>query len=199
MNASKGRLVEHHITVALFTGMRQSELLGLTWDAVNFNRGTINVNKQLSNMGLKDHSELFSSPKNNKARVITAVPLVMRALQQQRFFQARMQQSAKSIWSNPYGLVFTLENGHPISQRQLIYHFKHIVSAAGLGDVRFHDTRHTYAVNSIRAGDDIKTIQGNLGHASAAFTLDRYGHFTERMAKDSATRMEIFAKTVLNL
>lgn len=60
-------------------------------------------------------------------------------------------------------------------------------------------TRDGYAVNAIRAGDDIKTVQGNLGHASAAFTLDRYGHFTERMKQDSAARMEGFMKTVLNL
>lgn len=56
-----------------------------------------------------------------------------------------------------------------------------------------------HAVNAIRAGDDIKTIQGNLGHASAAFTLDRYGHFTECMRQDSAARMEGFIKGVLGL
>ena len=61
------------------------------------------------------------------------------------------------------------------------------------------DTRHTYAVNAIRAGDDVKTVQGDLGHASAAFTLDRYGHFIEQMQKDSVARMKNFAKTVLNL
>ena len=73
------------------------------------------------------------------------------------------------------------------------------MAAAGLKNVRFHDTRHTYAVNAIRAGDDIKTIQGNLGHATAAFTLDCYGHFTERMKQDSAARMENFIKGVLGL
>ena len=71
--------------------------------------------------------------------------------------------------------------------------------AAELHGIRFHDLRHTYAVNAIRAGDDIKTVQGNLGHASAAFTLDRYGHFTERMKQDSAARMEGFIRGVLNL
>ncbi len=54
-------------------------------------------------------------------------------------------------------------------------------------------------MNAIRAGDDIKTIQSNLGHAAAAFTLDRYGHFTERMQQDSAARMEGFIKDVLGL
>lgn len=57
---------------------------------------------------------------------------------------------------------------------------------------RLHDCRHTFAVNSIRAGDDIKTIQENMGHYSAAFTLDRYGHVTETMRQESANRMQAF-------
>ena len=56
-----------------------------------------------------------------------------------------------------------------------------------------------YAVASIRAGDDIKTVQGNLGHATAAFTLDVYGHVTDQMKEASAQRMEGFIKGVLNL
>ena len=52
------------------------------------------------------------------------------------------------------------------------------------------DLRHTFAVASIRAGDDIKTVQGNLGHATAAFTLDVYGHVTDQMKRDSADRMQ---------
>lgn len=54
-------------------------------------------------------------------------------------------------------------------------------------------------MNAIRAGDDVKTVQTALGHASAAFTLDVYGHVTERMMQDSATRMERFIKDVMNL
>ena len=63
---------------------------------------------------------------------------------------------------------------------------------AGLDHHRLHDCRHTFAVNSIRAGDDIKTIQENMGHYSAAFTLDRYGHVTETMRQESANRMQAF-------
>ena len=58
---------------------------------------------------------------------------------------------------------------------------------------------HTYAVNALRAGDDIKSVQGNLGHATAAFTLDRYAHFTEQMKQASADRMETFIKTALSM
>ena len=89
--------------------------------------------------------------------------------------------------------------GGPLNHRLVEGAFRRLAKKTGLEGVRFHDLRHTYAVNAIRAGDDTKTIQGNLGHASAGFTLDRYGHFTERMKEDSAARMESFIKGVLNL
>ena len=198
LEAAKGTPLEHLVSVALFTGMRQSELLGLTWDAIDFDGSTINVNKQLSRSEHRDGG-LFVSTKSGKPRTITAAPLVMRSLRAQRRLQAKTRLKAGPLWDNPHDLVFTSVTGGPMEQRNVDYHFRKLTAAAGLEGVRFHDTRHTYAVNAIRAGDDIKTVQGNLGHATAAFTLDRYAHFTEQMQKDSATRMETFAKAVLNL
>lgn len=198
LEAAEGTALEHLVTVALFTGMRQSEILGLTWDAVDFSTGVVNVNKQLSRLEHRA-AGLFGSPKSGKGRTITAAPLVLRALQSQKRRQAEMQLRAGPVWDNPHGLVFTNEAGAPLEQRSVDYQFRRIAAAAGLEGARFHDTRHTYAVNAIRAGDDIKTVQGNLGHATAAFTLDRYAHFTEAMQKDSADRMESFVKAVLNL
>ena len=61
---------------------------------------------------------------------------------------------------------------------------------------RVHDLRHAYVVNSIRAGDDIKTVQTNAGHYSAAFILDRYAHVTETMKKESAARMQAFIDSI---
>ena len=74
--------------------------------------------------------------------------------------------------------------------------FKRVMRSLGLSELRFHDLRHTFAVNSLKAGDDIKTVQENLGHATAAFTLDVYGHVTKQMKQDSAERMEQFIKSV---
>ncbi|MFR7485820.1 MAG: tyrosine-type recombinase/integrase [Acutalibacter sp.] len=74
--------------------------------------------------------------------------------------------------------------------------FKRLAAEIGLPDLRFHDLRHSYAVAAIRSGDDIKTVQSNLGHATAAFTLDVYGHVTDQMKQASAARMESFIKRV---
>ena len=62
----------------------------------------------------------------------------------------------------------------------------------GRSDARFHDLCHSYAVTA----DDIKTVQGNLSHATASFTLDVYGHVTDQMKRDSADRMERFIQSV---
>lgn len=65
-------------------------------------------------------------------------------------------------------------------------------------NARVHDLRHTFAVLSLQNGDDVKTVQGNLGHATAAFTLDVYGHVSEKMKRDSADRMERYIKGAIS-
>ena len=66
--------------------------------------------------------------------------------------------------------------------------------SCGIPESRFHDLGHSYAVASLSSGDDIKTVQENLGHHTAAFTLDTYGHVTEKMKQESAARMEALIK-----
>lgn len=198
LEAARGGELEYFIATALFTGMRLSELLGLTWGSVNMELGTITVDKQLSRFErLKE--EVFTTPKSGRSRMLTPAPSVLAALQAQRRRQAEMQLAAGAEWDNPHGLVFTNQTGRYLFPQYINKHFRALTAAAGLERVRFHDLRHTYAVNSIRAGDDIKTVQCNLGHATASFTLDKYGHFTERMKQESAARMEVFIKTVLEL
>lgn len=94
------------------------------------------------------------------------------------------------------GFVFTDDLGHHLSASTVYKSFKKVMQEIGSPETRFHDLRHSYAVASIKSGDDIKTVQENLGHATAAFTLDVYGHVTEQMKKDSAARMERFIKAV---
>lgn len=74
--------------------------------------------------------------------------------------------------------------------------FKSIVKSIGIPDTRFHDMRHTYAMLSIQNGDDLKTVQENVGHATASFTLDVYGHVSKRMKQDSADRMQDYFNSI---
>lgn len=166
--------------MALFTGMRMSELLGLTWDCVDYSKSTITVNKQLAPSTQRNAGEIITTPKSHKPRTVAAAPSVLVALKAQRR-QIENQLLDGSLWNNAHNLIFTNATGGPIPQRDIERRFRAVADAAGLEGMRLHDCRHTYAVNALRAGDDVKTVQGNLGHATAAFTLDRYGHFTETM------------------
>ena len=121
---------------------------------------------------------------------------VMDLLKRHKIAQTKWRLMAGSIWGDS-DYVFTNEFGEHLTYRTVIKHFKKAVAAIGRPEARFHDLRHSYAVAAIRAGDDIKTVQGNLGHASAAFTLDVYGHVTEQMKQASADRMNDYILQVL--
>ena len=88
--------------------------------------------------------------------------------------------------------MFTNEIGQNLSPLSVYKAFKQFVSQIGRPDARFHDLRHSYAVVAIQSGDGIKTVQENLGHHTAAFTLDVYGHVTDQMKQASAQRMQRF-------
>ena len=199
LKAIKGHKYESMFLVALFTGIRQGEVCGLQWECVDFDDGTILIDKQLQSLRAttRGDSEKYTlvPTKNGKGRTITAAPYVMELL-----WKTKQSQNAnRKLWGNAFqenDLVFTDELGNRITPQALYRAFKIIVTESGMPMVRFHDLRHSYAVISLKSGDDVKTVQENLGHATAAFTLDTYGHVTEKMKKDSANRMEAFIKSV---
>lgn len=193
--AIRGTKYEYPLFVAVFTGLRQGELLGLTWDCVDFEHGMLLINKQ-HNRVKGDTEFRFASLKNDKARVLTVADEVIDVLKLQKQRQESWAAALGNGWENPDNLVFTTEFGRYINNKILYQNFKRIAKNLGKPDLRFHDLRHTYAVNSLRAGDDIKTVQENLGHATASFTLSTYAHATPGMKRESAKRMTAFIRSV---
>jgi len=197
LKAVQGHRFETLFIVTLFSGLREGEALGLTWDCVDFDRKLLIINKQLQlhqESGLSAYQ--FASPKNGKSRTLIVADTVMEYLRHRRTKQREDQLAAGALWQNNSNLVFTDELGCHLTKSTVYRDFKKVVASIGRPDARFHDLRHSYAVAAIRSGDDIKTVQGNLGHATASFTLDVYGHVTDQMKADSANRMETFIKSV---
>ena len=178
--------------VTLFTGMRQGEVLGLTWDCVDFERNTILVNKQLQKTQKVGGEYVLVPTKNSRSRTIMVAPSVLEMLKLQRDKQMFQQRRAGEAWENEWNLVFTDEMGKYLPHFTVYKAFKAVVTRMGMPEERFHDLRHSFAVISLESGDDIKTVQSNLGHATASFTLDVYGHVSQRMKQQSADRMEGF-------
>lgn len=196
MAAIKGHKYEALFITALFTGMREGELLGLKWNCVNFKKSSIFVEKQLQYDRTSDKIYIETTPKNNKSRVIYPAEFVIDTLCVLKAEQQKQRDSAGSAW-NDQGFVFTNELGEHLSIKTVYKNFKAVADSIGLPELRFHDLRHSYAVASIRSGDDIKTVQENLGHATAAFTLDVYGHVTKDMQKSSSGRMDGYIRQIL--
>ena len=192
----KGEPFARLFTVTLFTGMREGEVCGLTWDAVDFRNGTITVKQQLQKGKEKGADHYLISTKSGKTRTITAATSVMQVLKEQLFEQRKQHLQMGLAWKNQWNLVFTQEDGGYIPPQSALKHFKKVAERIGRPDARFHDLRHTYAVASLQEGDDVKTVQQNLGHATAAFTLDVYGHVSEKMKQESAARMERFIEKI---
>ncbi len=197
LRVSAGDEYEILLKVILFTGLRESEAIGLTWDCVDFKAGTVKVCKQLQKRPLSDGGFTFAPLKNDKTRTLRPAPFVLELLERRKREQAEQRLKAGELWvgwqttdQQKSALVFTTATGSNLSPQTVYNHYKKLASQIGAPDSRVHDLRHTFAVLSLQNGDDVKTVQGNLGHATAAFTLDVYGHVSERMKEDSAARMQ---------
>lgn len=195
IRAVKGHQYEHLFVVTLFSGMREAEALGLTWDCVDFEKSTITINKQLQLIRGTNGEYKLAPTKNSKIRLVTVAPYVLGILTKVKTEQELNRTLFGSTW-NAEGFVFTNPDGEHLRMNTVYKNFKAIVRSLGYDEARFHDLRHSYAVACIKSGDDIKTVQENLGHATASFTLDVYGHVTNRMKQASAARMEQFIHEV---
>ena len=191
------------LRVIVFTGLRLGEAMGLTWDCVDFEKGALNINKQLQRRPQKDGGSTLTSVKSGKPRILKPAPFLMQLLKIRYTEQIMQKQRSEDLWlawsneeEHKKALVFTNLQGGYLIPKRVYLHFKSAAVAIGAPDARVHDLRHTYAVLSLQNGDDIKTVQENLGHASAAFTLDVYGHVSDRMKKESANRMEEYIRNL---
>lgn len=194
------------LTIILFTGLREAEAIGLTWDCIDWKAGTIRVYRQLQKRPQEDGGYTFTTLKNDKSRVIKPASYVMDLLAQRQreqieesFKAGRAWEAWKNLEEHKTALIFTTEIGSPINPKQLYLHYKKLAAQIGAPNSRVHDLRHTFAVLSLQNGDAVKTVQENLGHATAAFTLDVYGHVSERMRDESSQRMQTYISGISNL
>ena len=195
MDAIRGHTFETLYLTMLFTGMRRGEACGLLWDCVDLDKGTITINKQLQNIPGERGCYRLVSTKNGKGRTLKVASFVVNLLLQHMEAQEKAKLNAGPLWHDE-GYVFCNDIGEHLSPHTVYHNFKRIVASIGMPNARLHDLRHSYAVASLQAGDDVKTVQSNLGHHTASFTLDVYGHVTEQMKQASAARLDEYIKLV---
>lgn len=171
--------------LAVATGMRQGELLGLQWRQVDFSTGSVSVVHTLL-----EHQGCFElgEPKTNKGRRLVRLPkFATEALRKHR------QQMEAEGHTGPW--VFCDPSGSPISKSYLRRRsFLPLLERAGLPKIRFHDLRHTAATLHLIQGTHPKVVQEILGHSVIALTLDTYSHLIPSMQQQAAAKLdEVFA------
>ena len=176
--------------VAAMTGMRRGEVCGLRWSDVDLDKAWIEVRQQLTVVrGAPNGGLLFSdrTKTDHGRRGIDLDPTTVAVLRTQKRRQAEHRLATGAGWSNEHDLVFTEPDGRPLDPESVAKTFARRVSRHGLRRIRFHDLRHTHVAHLIEAGEQPLLITRRLGHASTAFTQDRYGHLFEDAGSQAAS------------
>ncbi len=181
-----GDRLEALYVVAISAGLRQGEILGLKWEDLDLDAGTLQVRRTLSET--RD-GRVFEPPKSGKGRSVRLTQRAISALRAHRKAQLEEKLQLGSLWTEN-GLVFASEAGTPIGGRNLIRHFKIRLGRAGLPDIRFHDLRHTCATLLLRQGVHAKFVQELLGHGDVSLTLNVYSHVLPDMGDAAAGAMD---------
>jgi integrase len=172
--------------LAATTGMREAEMLGLTWDDIDLDAGTIRVRSTLQRV---DGEWKLLDPKTEKSkRDVALPPVTVAALREHRIRQLAEQAKAGKLGKS--GLVFTTERGHPIHGSNLTKVLYAHLERLGLPKVTVHDLRHSAATVLYAAGIPLESIADMLGHSTTRVTADLYRHRVEDMQRGAAEAME---------
>ena len=187
----QGSVYEDVYTLALNTGMRLSEILGLRWSRFNESKSRIRIDCQLAMLRSKGEKRALVPTKNKKTRTFKVAPSVVALLKKIKRTQAEKRIKAGSAWKFEIDdLIFTDDLGRSIPHASVEHEFAELCKKAGIKGHRFHDLRHTFATLALQNHADVKTLSEALGHYSVAFTLDVYGHVSDEMADNFASLME---------
>jgi integrase len=192
LKAAKGHRLHALWLLLVSTGLRRGEVLALTWDDVDFERGQLRVRRNLQRI---KRELIFGTPKTTRSLRTISLPkrcvAVLKAHRtDQRADRARAGQRWDPLASQPAGLVFTTATGRAIDPRSLNRMLTVLCRQANVRRVRVHDLRHTCASLLLAQGVDARTIMETLGHSTIAMTLDTYAHVMDSTLKAAAEGMD---------
>jgi integrase len=174
--------------LAITSGLRAGELIGLKWSDLDWARGYPHVQRQAQRLPGKGLA--FTEPKSASGRRVVVLGQAMIDLLDKHLKkQGLLRTFAGERWQE-HGMIFTSQIGTCLGHRNVCREFKEILRRAGLPDIRFHDLRHTAATLMLKEGIHPKIVQERLGHAQIFVTMDTYSHVLPAMQEEAAKKMD---------
>lgn len=183
LTVARGDRLEMVLLLALVTGIRRGELLGLKWADIDFTQGALQIRRTLDYMAHYGYIESEPKTKSGKRRIILP-GFVVEALKQHRVQQLEQRLKVGEAWQES-DYVFTGLEGGPLNPRYLLILFGQLLESAGLPHMRFHDLRHSAATLLLSMGVNPKIVQEILGHSNISMTMDVYSHVLPSMQREA--------------
>jgi integrase len=189
LDAARGDRLEALYAVAVYTGMRQGELLALRWSDVDFERKHLQVRATLQ--AIPGGGFEFAEPKTKGSRRKITLPQgAIKALREHRVRQKEERLALGEAWED-LDLVFPNPIGRPMDASNLLRRqFYPLLEKVGLPRIRFHDLRHTAATLMLTGGVQVKAVSEMLGHSSVNITLETYSHVLPGIHQQAAATMD---------
>ncbi|HEX4208645.1 MAG TPA: tyrosine-type recombinase/integrase [Ktedonobacteraceae bacterium] len=195
LHTAKGHALETLVTLALATGMRRGELLGLKWQDIDFGKGILRVRRILSRVPTLvrtdgDETYVETEPKTKGSRrSIALTGFAIDALKKHRRHQEEARRVAGTSWEDHDYVFYTPTGRHLSPSSSVLDPFKILLKRAGLPDIRFHDLRHSAATLLLGEGVNPKVVQEILGHSKISMTMDIYSHVMPIMQSDAMDKL----------
>lgn len=194
LQVARGHPYEALYVLALATGMRRGELLGLKWQDINFTTGVLQVQRILSRVPRTmrgESSETYeeAEPKTQKSRrSVTIAAFAREALKHHRERQLEAKAQAGNVWQE-HDYVFCTSLGTHLLPNDVLEQLKIVLKKAGLPAIRFHDLRHSAATLLFSQGVHPKIVQELLGHSDIGMTMDVYSHMLPTMQQEAISKL----------
>lgn len=193
LEAAQGARLYPFFHLALATGMRGGELLGLQWADVDLTAGTLTVRHTYTRT---PDGPMLAEPKTPRShRTVTLDPETVAVLEQrQRQWRAERALAASAeLWQGT-DFVFAATDGRPVSHTWARKQLARIADAAGVRRIRLHDLRHTYATLALRAGVQAHVVSERLGHSRVSITMDVYAGVLQEQRAGAALSLDVLLR-----
>lgn len=188
LQAARGDQYESLIVLAVSTGVRLGEALGVKWTDVDLDRRHMRIDKSLQR--ISQQGLVLTETKTRRSRRTIVLPVVAAEALRQRQVQQREQRRAFGPGWRDEGLVFTSSTGRPVDARNVQRTFRRILRKAKLPQMRFHDLRHSCASLLLTQGVPPRVVMETLGHSRISVTMDTYTHVMPALQREAADAID---------